>query len=82
MTYAAAQVCPSQVVVGVKVIQLYAPHIACQVDKAVRWVCGDGHGTPIVADKEAKDTPLARVTPGLKSITCCLEVDLYVPNKV
>ena len=82
MTYAVVQVCSSWVVVGVKVVWLYIPHIARGVNEAVRWVCGDRHGTPIVADKEAKGTPLSGVTPGLESITCHLEVNLYVLNKV
>ena len=76
------QACSGWVVAGVKVIQLYIPHVAHQVNEAVRSVCGDGHGTPIVADKEAKGMPLARVNPSLKSITHCLEVNLYVSNKV
>ena len=81
-TYAAVQVCSSQVVVGVKVIQLYIPHITSWVDEAVRWVCGNRHGNPIVADKEAKSAPLAGVTPGLKSNGRHLEVNLYVPDEV
>ena len=80
--YAAVQVCSSRVVVGVEVVWLYVPHIVHGVNEAVRQVCGDGHGTPIVADKEAKDTPLAGVTPSLKRIACCLEVNLYVLNEV
>ena len=68
------QVCSCWVVVGIEVVWLHVPHIACWVDKAVQrtW---NGHGTPIVADKEAKGTPLAGVTPNLKSV-------LYVPDKV
>ena len=51
---AVAQVHPCWVVAGVKVVKHCIPHIAGQVDQAVRWVCGDGHGAPEVADKEAK----------------------------
>ena len=58
------------------------PHVARGVNEAVRWVCGDGHGTSIVADKEAKGMPLPGVAPGLKSITHHLEVNLYVLNEV
>ena len=82
MTYAVVQVCSSQVVVGVKVVWLHVPHVACGVNEAVRWVCGDRHCAPIVADKKAKGVPLARVTHGFKGITHCLEVDLYISNKV
>ena len=82
MTYAVVQACSGQVVVGVKVIWLYVPHIAHGVNEAVRWVLRDRHGAPMVADKEAKGTPLAGVTPSLKSIVCCLEVDLYILNKI
>ena len=81
-TYAAVQACSSWVVVGVKVIWLYIPHITHQVDEAVRQVHGDRHGAPIVADKEAKGTPLAGIVPSLKSIIHHLEVNLYVPNEV
>ena len=53
-TYAVMQVCSSQVVVGAEVVWLYIPHVAHGVNKAARRVHGDGHGTPIVADKEAR----------------------------
>ena len=82
MTYAVVQVGSSWIVAGVKVIWLYVPHITRWVDDAVRQVCGNGHGTPIVADKEAKGMTLARVTSVLKSIMHCLEVNLYVPDEV
>ena len=77
-----AQVCPHWVIAGVKVVWLHIPHIAGGVDKAVGWVCGNRHGTPKIADKEAKGVPLTRVTSGLKSIMCCLEVDPYVLDEV
>ena len=82
MTYAVAHACSSRVVADVRVVWLYIPHVACRVNEAVRQVRGDGHGAPIVADKEAKGIPLARVMPGLKSIMRCLEVNLYVLDKV
>ena len=82
MTYAAVQAGSSWVVVGVKVIWLHVPHITHWVDEAVRQVHGNGHGSPIVADKEAKGMPFARVTSGLKSVPHHLEVDLYVPDEV
>ena len=63
-------------------VWLYIPHVAHGVNKAVRQVCWDGHGGPIVADKEAKGTPLAGVAPGCKSIMHHLEVDLYILNEV
>ena len=76
------QAYPCWVVVGVEVIWLCIPHIAGGVDEAVRQVCGNGHGTPEVADEEAKGVLLARVTPCLNSITHCLEVNLYVLDEV
>ena len=79
---AAVQVCSCWVVVGIKVVWIHVPHIAHWVDEAVWQVYGNGHGTPKVADKDAKGMPLAGVTPGLKSIQCHLEVDLYVPDEV
>ena len=79
---AVVQMHPHQVVAGLEVVWLCIPHIAGWVDEAVRQVCGNEHGAPEVADKEAKGTPLARVTPSLKSIMHHLEVDLYVLDKV
>ena len=80
--YAVVQACSDWVVVGVKVVQLHIPHIACGVNEAVRWVCWDGHCTPIVADKKTKGMPLARVTPSFKGVMCHLEVSLYIGHKV
>ena len=82
MKYAVVQVGSSRVVAVVEVIWLHVPHVTGRVDEAVRRVCGNGHGTPIVADKEAKGMPLAGIASGLKSIPHRLEVDLYVPDKV
>ena len=65
--HAVMQVCSCQVVVGVKVVWLHVPHVAHWVDEAVQRIHGDGHGTPIVADKEAKGTPLAGVAPALRA---------------
>ena len=76
------QACPCWVVVGVEVVWLHVPYIAGGVDKAVRQVHANGHGAPKVADKETKGMPLAGVTSGPKSVMCCLEVDLYVLDKV
>ena len=82
MAHAAVQVCSHWVVVGVKVVWLHIPHVTRGVDEAVQWIHGDGHCTPIVADEEAKSTPLASFAPGLKSITHHLEVTLYILDKV
>ena len=82
MAYAAVQVCSSRVVVGIEVVWLHIPHVAGGVDEAVRWIHGDGHGAPIVADEEAKGMSLAGVVPGLKGIPHHLEVNLYVLDEV
>ena len=66
-TYAAVQAGVSWVVAGVKVIWLHVPHVTGWVDKAVWQICGNGHGTPVVADKEAKGAPLARSLPALNA---------------
>ena len=70
VAYAVAQMCSGQVVVSVEVVQLYILHVAHGINEAVRWVCGDGHCTPIVIDKEAEGMPLAQVTPSFKGIAC------------
>ena len=80
--HAVAQACSHRVVVGVKVVWLHIPHIAHWVDEAVWRIRGDRHCTPIVADKEAKSVPLARVASSLKSIMHHLEVTLDIFNKV
>ena len=80
--HAVVQACTHWVVVGVEVVWVHVPNVAHWVDGAVWRIHGDGHCTLIVADEEAKGTPLARVTSGFKSITHCLEVALYVLNKV
>ena len=67
---------------GVEVVWLHILHIALGINKAVRWVCGDGHCTPIVVDKEAEGAPLAQVTPSFKSIVCYFQADLYIGNEV
>ena len=82
MADTATQAHPHWIVVGVEVIWIHIPHIAGGVYEAVRWVCGDGHGTHKVADKKAKGAPLAGITSGLKSIMHHLKVDLYVLDKV
>ena len=82
MANAVMQACPHWVVVGVEVVWHCIPYIAGGVDEAVRWARGNGHGNPKVADKEVKGVPLAGVISSLKSITCCLEVDLYVLDEV
>ena len=82
MANAVAQACSCWVAVGIEVVWLHVPHIAHWVDEAVWRIHGNGHGAPIVADKEAKGTPLTGVASGLKSIPCHLEVHLYVPDEV
>ena len=82
MTYAVVEACSGWIVVGVEVVWLHVPHVAHGVNKTVRQVCGDGHCTPIVADKKVKGTALAGVTPSLKGIMHHLKVDLYIGHKV
>ena len=82
MAYAVMQVHPHQIVVGVKMIQTNISYVAGGVYQAVRQVCGDGHGAPKVADKKAKGTPLASITPSLKSIMHHLKVDIYVFDEI
>ena len=60
--YAVVQACSSQVVAGIEVVWLHIPHVAGGVDEAVQWIHGNGHGTPIVADEEAKGTPLEYIS--------------------
>ena len=77
-----AKACSGRVVAGVKVVWLHILHVAHGINEAIRWVCGDGHLTPIVVDKEAEGTSLAQVTPGFKGVTCCFQVNLYVRHEV
>ena len=82
VAYAVVQACSSWFVVGIKVVWLHIPHIAGGVDEAIWQICGNRHGAPIVADKEAKGTPLTVIAPGLKSVPHHLEVNLYVLDEV
>ena len=81
MAYTVMQACSGRVVVGVKVVWLHVLHIACGINKTIRWVCGDRHA-PIVVDKEAKGVPLTWITSSFKDISCCFKVDLYVRHEV
>ena len=67
---------------GVKMIQFNTFYITGGIHQAIRWVHGDGHGATEIVYKKAKGTPLAGITPGLESITCCLKVDLYVFDEI
>ena len=82
VAYTAMQVCPRWIVAGVKMIWICISYIAGGVYQAVRRVCGDGHGAPKVADKNAKGTLLAGIASSFKSIMHHLKVDLYVLDKV
>ena len=67
MAHAVVQAYSRWVVVGVKLVWLHIPHVAHWVDEAVWQIHGDGHGAPIIADKEAKGVPLAGTTPALRA---------------
>ena len=82
VTHTMMQVCPCGTVAGVKMIQFNTFYITGGIHQAIRWVCGDRHGTTEIVYKKAEGTPLARIAPGLKSVTHCLKVDLYVFDKV
>ena len=82
MAYATMQVHPRWIVAGVKMIQFNIFYVAGGLYQAIKWVCGDRHSIPEIVYKKAKGMPLARVAPGLESITHCLKVNLYVFDKI
>ena len=82
MAYTTMQAHPHGTVAGVKMIRFDAFDIAGRIHQAIGRVCGDGHSTAEIVHKKAIGVPLARVAPSLESIVCCLEVTLYVLDKV
>ena len=82
VAYAMMRAHPSRTVVGVKMIWFDAFDITGWVHQAIGRIHGDGHNATEIVHKKAISVPLAGVTPGLESITHCLEVTLNVLDEV
>ena len=78
MAYTTMQAFPCGTVVSVEVIRFDTFDVSGGVHQAIGRVHGDGHSATEIVHKKAIGAPLARVTPGLESIACHLEVTLYV----
>ena len=76
--YTTVQALHCGTVLGVKVIGLNAFDISGETIWRVHW---DGHNAAEIVHKEAIGAPLAGIMPGLESITCLPEVDLYVMDE-
>ena len=80
--YTMMQAHPCETVASVEMIGFDTFDITGGVHQAIGRVCGDGHNAAEIVHKKAIDVPLARVTPSLESIACCLEVTLYVLDEI
>ena len=80
--YTTMQVHPHGTVAGVEMIKFDAFDVTGGIHQAIRRVRGDGHSAAEIVHKKAIGAPLAGVTPGLESITHCLEVTLYVLDEI
>ena len=80
--YTMVQVHPCRTVPSVEMIGLDAFDVGGGVHQTIGRVCWDGHNAAEIVHKEAIGGPLARVAPGLESVACRPEVDLYVLDEV
>ena len=82
LAYTTMQVCPQGTVAGVEMIPFDAFDVTGGIHQAIGRVRGDGHSATEVVHKKAIGAPLARVVPSLEGIAHCLEVTLYVLDKI
>ena len=82
VAYTTMQVHPHRTVVGVEMIRFNTFDITGGIHQAIGRVRGDEHSAAEIVHKKTIGMPLAGVAPGLQSITCCLEVTLYVLDEI
>ena len=63
-------------------IRLDVFDVSCGVHQTIGRVRWDGHNATEIVHKEAIGMPIASIMPGLESLTCLPEVDLYVLDEV
>ena len=73
---------PRGTVAGVEMIRFDAFDITGGIHQAIGRVHGDGHSIAEIVHKKAIGVPLVGVTPSLESVMCCLEITLYVLDKI
>ena len=69
-------------VLSVEMIRFDTFDITGGIHQAIGRVHGDGHNATEIVHKQAICVPLARVAPGLESVTHCPEVTLYVLDEI
>ena len=67
---------------SVEMIGLSTFDVCCGIHQTIGRVCWDKHNTAEIIHEEAIGMPLAGITPGLESITCLPEIDIYVLDEV
>ena len=82
LAYTMVQARPHGTVLNVKMIGLNTFDISGGIHQTIGRVHWDGHNAAEIVHKEAIGAPLASITPGLESIACLLEVDIYVLDEV
>ena len=80
--YTMMQAQPHGTVVSVEMIEFNTFDVTGGVHQAIGRVRGYGHSAVEIVHTKAIGVPLAGVAPGLESITCCLEVALYVLDEI
>ena len=76
------QACPLGIVPSVEMIGLSAFDVSGGIHQTTGRVRWDGHNATEIIHKEAIGVPLAGISPGLESVACLLEVDIYVLDEV
>ena len=80
--HATVQEHPHRAVVSVKVIGFCTFDVCHGIHQTIGRVCGDRHNATDIIHEEAISASLAGITPGLKGIGHCTEVDIYVLDGV
>ena len=80
--YTMVQVHLHGTVPSVEVIRLGTFDICCGIHQTIGRAHWDRHNAAEIVHKEAIGAPLACIVPGLESIVCLLEIDIYVLDEV
>ena len=80
--HAMVQARPRRAVASVEVIGFSAFDVCRGIHQTIGRVRGDGHNATEIIHKEAISMSLAGITPHLKGVMHCTEVDIYVLDEV
>ena len=76
------QACPRRTVLSVEVIRLSAFDVCCGIHQTIGRVRWDGHNATEIIHEETIGTSLVGIVPGLESIMCLPEINIYVLDEV